>query len=77
MMFLHQSNKRRYRKLQEELEDSFTRGNDDYATTLVKAFHLISEYKHYEVKTSTPDASTVTFAQKTTAKQKYKGKDDS
>ena len=46
-MFLHQSDRRRYGKLLHELENDFTKGNDDYPDTLVKAYHLLSEYKHY------------------------------
>jgi hypothetical protein len=42
-MFLHQSDRRQYSKLLEELENDFTKGNDDYPDTLVKAYHLLSE----------------------------------
>jgi hypothetical protein len=76
-MFLHQSDRRCYGKLLKELKNSFTRGNDHYPGTLVKAFHLISEYKHYEAKVVAPDASTVAFAQKNGVKTKDKGKDNS
>jgi hypothetical protein len=41
-MFLHQSDRRhRYGKLLEELENDFTKGNDDYPETLVN--HLIRQ----------------------------------
>jgi hypothetical protein len=45
-MFLHQSDRRQYGKLLEELENDFTKGNDDYPQTLVKAYHLLCKYKH-------------------------------
>jgi hypothetical protein len=46
-MLLHQSDRCRYGKLLEELKNDFTKGNDDYPLTLVNAYHLISEYKHW------------------------------
>ena len=42
-MFIYQSDRRRYGKLSEELENSFTKGNDDYPDNLVSAYHLINE----------------------------------
>jgi hypothetical protein len=67
-MFLHQSDRRQYGKLLEELENDFTKGNDDsYPDTLVKAYHLLSEYKHYQPKKFVPtdSSSSVAFVQKT------------
>ena len=65
-MFLHQSNRRRYGKLLVELENDFTKGNGDYPDTLVKAYHLLSEYKHYQPKfVPTNSSSSVAFVQKT------------
>ena len=58
----------RYSKLLEELENDFTKqGNDDYPDTLVKAYHLLSEYKHYQPKFVVPtdSSSSVAFVQKT------------
>ena len=42
-MFVHQSDKRRYGKLMEDLENSYTKGNDDYPQDLVSTYHLINE----------------------------------
>jgi capsular polysaccharide biosynthesis protein len=40
-MFIHQSDRRRFGKLSEELENSFTKGNDDYIQTIL-CLHAIS-----------------------------------
>ena len=71
-MFIHQSDRRRYGKLSEDLENSFTKGNDDYPNNLVSAYHLINEYKCYTPKSQAPDSTGVAFAQKAS-----KGKDNS
>jgi hypothetical protein len=63
-MFIHQSDRRRFGKLSEELENSFTKGNDDYPDNLVSAYHLINEYKHYTPRSAVPGSSGVEFAQK-------------
>jgi hypothetical protein len=39
-MFIHQSDRRRYGKLSEELENSSTKGNDDYPDNLVSAYTI-------------------------------------
>jgi hypothetical protein len=70
-MFIHQSDHRRYGKLSEDLENSFTKGNDDYPDNLVSAYHLINEYKCWQPKSAAPDSSGIAFAQKNS-----KGKDD-
>ena len=62
-MFITQSDRRRYGKLSEELENSFTKGNDDYPDNLVSAYHLINEYKCWQPKASTPEPSGVAFTQ--------------
>ena len=70
-MFIHQSDRRRCGKLSEDLENSFTKGNDDYPENLVSAYHLINEYKCWQPKSAAPDSSGVAFAQKNS-----KGKDE-
>ena len=72
-MFIHQSDRRRYGKLSEDLENSFTKGNDDYPQNLVSAYHLINEFKCWQPKPNSPDSSGVAF----TSKGKAKGKGDS
>ena len=79
-MFLHQSDRRRYGKLLEEIENAFTKGNNNYPETLVKAYHLLSEYKHYQPKfVPTDSSSSVAFVQKTKSMSRTseKVKDDS
>jgi hypothetical protein len=67
-MFIRQSDRRRYGKLSEDLENSFTKGNDDYPDNLVSAYHLINEYKCWNPIRTAPEASSVAFA--TTTKRK-------
>jgi hypothetical protein len=79
-MFRHQSDRRRYGKLLEELENDYTKGNDDYPQTLVKAYHLLCEYKHYQPKFVPSDSSSsVAFVQKnkSMSRTSEKVKDDS
>ena len=63
-MFIFQSDHHRYGKLSEELENSFTKGNDDYPDNLVSAYHLINEYKNWSPRTTAPDVQGVAFTQK-------------
>ena len=71
-VFIAQADKRRYGKLQEELENDFTKGNDNYPTDLVKAYHMLSEYKHYVPKPTPIDTNEVAFVQ--TEKEKKAAK---
>jgi len=74
-MFIAQSDKHQYGKLQEELENDFTHGSNGYPQTLVKAYHMINEYKNWFPRSfSIVDASGVAFVQKakTGGKQKEK-----
>ena len=43
--FLQQSDKRRYGKLTEELENDFTKGNDNYPRDVTKSYQLLNDYK--------------------------------
>ena len=63
-MFLAQADKRRYGKLQEDLENAFTRGNSDYPQNMVQAFKLINEFKHWQPRSTVADVTTTAFAQK-------------
>jgi hypothetical protein len=78
-VFIHQSDRRRFGKLSEELENSFTKGNDDYPDNLVSACHLINEHKHHTPRSAMPDSSGVAFAQKSEKgnDNHNKNKDDS
>ena len=68
-MFIFQSDRCRYGKLSEELENSFTKGNDDYPDNLVSAYHLINEYKNWQPRSAIPDSTGVAFAQKGAGKK--------
>ena len=68
-MFIFQSDRRRYGKLSEELENSFTKGNDDYPDNLVSTYHLINEYKNWSPRTNAPDVQGVAFSQKGSKKK--------
>jgi hypothetical protein len=78
-MFIHQSDRRRFGKLSEELESSLTKGNDDYPDNLVSACHLINECKHCTPRSAAPDSSGVAFAQRSEKgnDNHNKNKDDS
>ena len=56
----------RYKKLQDELENDFSKGNDLYPKTLVKAYHLLNEFKSTKIKIENPVKIEpgLTFAQK-------------
>jgi hypothetical protein len=76
-MFIHQSDRRWYGKLSEELENSFTKGNDNYPNNLVSTYHLINEYKCWQPKSATPDSFGVAFAPKGNGKVDQKNNDGS
>ena len=61
-MFIAQSDHHRYGKLSKELKNDFTKGNNDYPTNLVSAFHLINEFKQWQPPMTTPASSRVAFA---------------
>jgi len=76
-MFIAQADKRHYGKLQEELENDFTCGNDGYPQTLVKAYHMINKYKNWAPRSFiAADASGLAFAQKSKTPGKQKEKND-
>ena len=71
MMFITQADKHRYGKLQEELQNNYTRGNDDYPSDLVKAYHMLNEYQHWmPTKKQDIDTNSVAFAQAEEEKKK-------
>lgn len=71
--FLAHSDKRRYGKLLEDLENDYTKGTDNYPLNIVKAYQLLSEYKHWQPMTTVPTIQGVAFSQKDNNK-KAKGK---
>ena len=72
-MFMAQSDKRRYGKLTEELENNFTKGNNDYPIDMVRAFAMLNEYKNWQPRAPVIDSTTTAFV---TSSKKKKGKDD-
>ena len=63
--FLFQSDRKRYGRLLEEIEDDYTNGNSNYPTDLVTAYRIISEYKNWQPHSSVPESDGVAFAQRT------------
>ena len=59
---------KRYGRLAEELENDYTKGNNNYPTNMLKAYHLIDEYKSWTPRTSLPEVSGVTFSQQGNSK---------
>ena len=43
--FLQQSDRRHYAKLSEDLENDYTKGNDNYPRDVTKAYQLLNDYK--------------------------------
>jgi hypothetical protein len=60
----------------EELENSFTKGNDDYPDNLVSAYHLINEYKNWQPRSAIPEPTGVAFTQKGAGKNNKDKNDD-
>ena len=63
--FLCQSDRKRYVRFPEELENDYTKGNSNYPTNLVTAYRMISEYKNWQPRSSVPESDGVAFAQQT------------
>ena len=62
-MFIVQADKQHYGKLCEDLENTYTQGNKDYPKMMVQAFKLINEFKHWQLKATTPDVQSTAFSQ--------------
>ena len=63
--FLCQSDRKRYGRLLEELENDYTKVNSNYPTDLVTAYRMISEYKNWQPHSSVPYSDGVAFTQRT------------
>ena len=61
--FVIASDPKRYGRLVEELENDYTKGNNNYPINMVKAYKLINEYKSCIPRTSLPEVSGVAFSQ--------------
>ena len=63
--FLCQSDRKRYIRFLEELENDYTKGNSNYPTDLVTEYMMIRGYKNWQPRSSVPEPDGVTFAQQT------------
>ena len=62
---LFQSDRKRYGRLLEELENDYTKGNSNYPTDLVTVYKMIREYKNWQPHSSVPESDGVAFVQGT------------
>ena len=61
--FVINSDLRRYERLIEELENDYTKGNDNYPRNMVKAYQFFNKYKRWNPKATLPESSGVAFSQ--------------
>ena len=61
--FLINSDLRRYGRLIEELENEYTKGNDNYPRNMVKSYQLLNEYKQWNPRATLPESLGVAFSQ--------------
>ena len=54
--FVLNSDLRRYGRLIEELENDYTKGNDNYTRNMVKAYQLLNEYKQWNPRVTLPES---------------------
>ena len=66
--FVVNSDLKRYGRLIEELENYYTKGNDNYPRNMVKAYQLLNEYKQWNPIATLPESSGVAFSQQGTNK---------
>ena len=66
--FVINSDLKRYERLIEELENDYTKGNDNYPQNMVKAYQFLNEYKQWNPRATLPEASGVAFSQQGTNK---------
>ena len=61
--FIINSDLRRYRHLIEDLENDYTKGNDNYPRNMVKSYQLLNKYKQWNPRATLPESSGVEFLQ--------------
>ena len=66
--FVVNSDLKRYGHLIEELENDYTKGNDNYPCNMVKAYQLLNEYKQWNPRATLSESSGVAFSQQGTNK---------
>ena len=75
-MFIAQADKQRFGKLQEELANDYTKGNDNYPKNLVAAYMLLSEYKNWQPRAHVPETQSVAFVNEDKKKKNSSGSND-
>ena len=63
---ISQSNRDIYGRIIEDIENEYTKGNKKYPAYMVKAYHLINEYKYGNPSKTSLPAEKVAFSQKST-----------
>ena len=53
----------RYGRLIKEIENDYTKDNDNYSRNMVKANQLLNEYKQWKQRATLPESSGVAFSQ--------------
>ena len=61
--FVINSDLRQYGRLIEELENDYTKGNDNYPRNMVKYYQLLNEYNQWNPRATLPESSGVAFSQ--------------
>ena len=61
---INQSDKIRYGRLIEELQNYYMKGHNNYPDTLVRAFQMLNEYRHWKPSSNVPESQSVAFVQK-------------
>ena len=76
-MFIAQADKHQYDKQQEDIENTFIWGNNDYPESMVQAFKLWNKFKNWQLCIMVPDAQATAFALKGKSRENNGGpKDD-
>ena len=61
--FVINSDLKRYGHLIEELENDYTKGNDNYPRNMVNAYQLLNEYNQWNPRVTLPESSGFAFSQ--------------
>ena len=61
--FVINYNLKRYGRLIEELENNYTKGNDNYPRNMVKAYQFLNEHKQWNPRVTLTESSGVAFSQ--------------
>ena len=67
---INKADSKRFSRLQEELENDYTKGVDHYPKSVVKAYHLLNDFKSTAGRTVVSDGQDISFLQKESNKKK-------